>query len=131
MDSEAREFLNSTSKKLAKIEKKISEMKLNIVIMSFYSDLKLIEDTLLSYQAQGINLDDSLMEKVEKFKILLQSDKNLPKLGKKFIELTEEFYKLRKDLFDDKSAVSKDISIEETSIKKAKKRPIDYLSAYV
>ena len=80
MDKEASEFLEDTGKKLAKIEKKIQEMKLNIVIMSFYSDLKLIENTLLSYEAQGIIIDESLLEKVEKFKILLQSDKNLPKL---------------------------------------------------
>ena len=39
MEKEAMDFLDITNKKLAKIEKKIQEMKLNIVIMSFYSDL--------------------------------------------------------------------------------------------
>lgn len=130
MDKEASEFLEDTGKKLAKIEKKIQEMKLNIVIMSFYSDLKLIENTLLSYEAQGIVIDESLLEKVEKFKILLQSDKNLPKLGKKFIELTEEFYNLRKDLYS-YDTVEKSEEIKEKLPKRSnKKRPVDYLSAY-
>ncbi len=130
MESEAKEFLNATTKKLEKIEKKIQEMKLNIVIMSFYSDIKLIEETLLSYQSQGYKVNQSLLEKIEKFKILLQSNKNLPKLGKKFIELTEEFYNLRKRIYE------KDRDIDYESIKKiekkpTKKKPIDYLLAYV
>lgn len=98
MDKDVKDFINSTSKKLVAIEKKIKEMKLNIVIMSFYTDLKLIEDTLLSYQSEGVSIDESLFEKIEKFKILLQSKQNLPTLGKKFIEVTEEFYKLRKQV---------------------------------
>ena len=130
MDKEASEFLEDTGKKLAKIEKKIQEMKLNIVIMSFYSDLKLIENTLLSYEAQGIIIDESLLEKIEKFKLLLQSDKNLPKLGKKFIELTEEFYNLRKGLYSG-DTVEKSEEIESDLAKSSnKKRPVDYLSAY-
>jgi hypothetical protein len=130
MVSEAREFLNTTSKKLALIEKKIQEMKLNIVIMSFYSDLKLIENTLLSYQAQGIQVNESLIEKVEKFKILLQSNKNLPKLGKKFIELTDEFYKLRKEMFSEERVEDRKVITSKLPRKTVKKRPIEYLSAY-
>jgi hypothetical protein len=100
MEKDVKNFINKTSKKLAAIEKKIKEMKLNIVIMSFYTDLKLIEDTLLGYQSEGIPIDESLFEKIEKFKILLQTKQNLPTLGKKFIEVTEEFYKLRKQVYD-------------------------------
>jgi len=131
MAEEPTDFLDSTSKKLAKIEKKIQEMKYNIVIMSFYSDLKLIENTLISYQSQGLEIDNSLLEKIEKFKILLQSDNNLPKLGKKFIELTEEFYKLRKKLFDPSLVDTRDDPVKKGSGKARKSQPIDYLSAYV
>ena len=130
MDKEASEFLEDTGKKLAKIEKKIQEMKLNIVIMSFYSDLKLIENTLLSYEAQGVIIDESLLEKVEKFKHLLQSDKDLPKLGKKFIELTEEFYNLRKNLYSNDTGEKSEEIEPNLSKNSNKKRPVDYLSAY-
>lgn len=115
------------------IEKKIQEMKLNIVIMSFYSDLKLIEETLLNYQAQGIEVNESLFEKIQKFKILLQSNKDLPLLGKKFIEVTEEFYKLRKQIqdSDDQADNLKDDLIESELTEPRKKRGADFLSAYV
>ena len=129
MEDDTKEFLNITSKKLAKIEKKIQEMKLNIVIMSFYSDLKLIEDTLLSYQAQGMTVDNSLLEKVEKFKILLQSNKNLPKLGKKFIELTEDFYNLRKQMHS--TEIESDTKhLGKTAKVNGKRKKFDYLYAY-
>ncbi|WP_455393051.1 hypothetical protein [[Eubacterium] cellulosolvens] len=131
MNDEANEFLDNTSKKLAKIEKKIQEMKYNIVIMSFYSDLKLMESTLLSYQAQGLEIDNSLLEKIEKFKILLQTNNNLPKLGRKFIELTEEFYNLRRELFDPEVIEGDDGAVQTKPPKNNKRRPIEYLSAYV
>ena len=131
MEKDAKEFLDITSKKLAKIEKKIQEMKLNIVIMSFYSDIKLIEDKLLSYQAQGFAVDNTLLEKVEGFKLLLQQDKNLPKLGKKFIELTEEFYKLRKKLYRNSMEKLESSRVTETTKKPIKESPEDYLSVYV
>ncbi|MCK5561575.1 MAG: hypothetical protein KAJ51_13315 [Thermoplasmata archaeon] len=130
MGEEPSDFLDSTSKKLAKIEKKIKEMKYNIVIMSFYSDLKLIENTLISYQASGIEIDNSLLEKIEKFKTLLQSDNNLPKLGKKFIELTEEFYNLRRKLFDPDLVDTDNEPIQTKAHESNKKKSIDYLSAY-
>ena len=98
MENDVKHFFNVTTKKLELIEKKIQEMKMNIVIMSFYSDLNLIEDTLLGYQSQGYKINDALFEKIAKFKLMLQSNKNLPALGKKFIEVTEEFYKLRKQI---------------------------------
>jgi hypothetical protein len=129
MEEDTKEFLNTTSKKLAKIEKKIQEMKLNIVIMSFYSDLKLIEDTLLAYQAQGMTIDNSLLEKVEKFKILLQSNKNLPKLGKKFIELTEEFYSMRKQMHSTEIETDKK-PMGKTGKVNGKRKKVDYLYAY-
>lgn len=131
MVDNTKDFLDITSKKLAKIEKKIQEMKFNIVIMSFYSDIKLIENTLLTYQAQGIHVDESLLSKIEKFKILLQSNKNLPELGRKFIELTEEFYNMRKQIYD-KEQSNQEKEIEEEGIsEQRKKRKIEYLSAYV
>lgn len=130
MENETKEFLSVTSKKLARIEKKIREMKLNIVIMSFYSDIKLIENTLLSYQAQGIKIDESLLGKIDKFKILLQSDKNLPKLGKKFIELTEEFYNLRKLIHTKDQPNNIEDSTPKTPQVIRKKRKADYLFAY-
>jgi hypothetical protein len=130
MGEEPSDFLDSTSKKLAKIEKKIKEMKYNIVIMSFYSDLKLIENTLISYQAQGVEVDNSLLEKIEKFKILLQSDNNLPKLGKKFIELTEEFYNLRRKLFDPDLIETDNEPIPKKPRESNKKKQVAYLSAY-
>ena len=108
-------------------------MKFNIIIMSFYSDLKLIEDTLINYQAQGFKINESLFEKIDKFKILLQSNKNLPTLGKKFIELTEEFYKLRKTIHksDDKKDSIKE-EMTELEMEQARKKQIaDFLSAYV
>ena len=129
MEEDTKEFLDTTSKKLANIEKKIQEMKLNIVIMSFYSDLKLIEDTLLSYQAQGMTIDNSLLEKVEKFKILLQSNKNLPKLGKKFIELTEEFYNLRKQMHPTEIETDTKLRGKTTKVK-GNKKGFEYLYAY-
>jgi hypothetical protein len=131
MEKDAKKFLDITSKKLAKIEKKIQEMKLNIVIMSFYSDIKLIEDKLLSYQADGFEVDNTLLEKVEAFKLLLQQDKNLPKLGKKFIELTEEFYKLRKKLYRNSKEKLESSRVAETTKKSTKELPEDYLSVYV
>ena len=75
-------------------------------------------------------VDDSLLEKVEKFKILLQSNKNLPKLGKKFIELTEEFYNLRKQLHPPDIS-SEDKTIKESAKINRKKKKADYLDAYV
>jgi len=129
MEEGTKEFLDNTSKKLAKIEKKIQEMKLNIVIMSFYSDLKLIEDTLLSYQAQGMTIDNSLLEKVEKFKILLQSNKNLPKLGRKFIELTEEFYNLRKQIHPSEIEIGPK-PLGKTAKVNSKGKKVEYLYAY-
>ena len=129
MEKDTKEFLDTTSKKLANIEKKIQEMKLNIVIMSFYSDLKLIEDTLLAYQAQGMDIDNSLLEKVEKFKILLQSNKNLPKLGKKFIELTEEFYNLRKQMHPTEIETENN-PMGKTGKVNGKRKKVDYLYAY-
>jgi len=132
MVKDIKQFLSVTSKKLEIIEKKIQEMKLNIVIMSFYSDLKIIEDTLLTYQAQGIKINESLFEKVQKFKILLHSNKNLSMLGKKFIEVTEEFYKLRKKIqeTDDVNNVDQDEDLDlVTNV--TKKKGLDFLSAYV
>jgi hypothetical protein len=131
MEKDVKDFINNTSKKLVAIEKKIKEMKLNIVIMSFYTDLKLIEDTLLTYQSQGIDIDESLFEKIEKFKILLQSKQNLPTLGKKFIEVTEEFYKLRKQIGDNNNKI-KDFNKNKCSKgSKIKKKTLDeFLLAY-
>jgi len=132
MNKDMKQFFNLTSKKLEMIEKKIQEMKLNIIVMSFYADLKLIEDTLLNYEAQGIKIDETLFEKIEKFKILLQSNKDLPTLGKKFIEVTEEFYKLRKKIHgsDDleKSVNDEIVGTELTDNKK--KHEVSFLSAY-
>ena len=132
MVKDIKQFLSITSKKLEIIEKKIQEMKLNIVVMSFYSDLKLIEDTLIGYQAQGIEINESLFEKIQKFKILLQSNKNLSVLGKKFIEVTEEFYKLRKQIHgtDDIEDTANDEIIGPELTKIKKKREIAFLSAY-
>ncbi len=126
MEENVKNFINSTSKKLAQIEKKIKEMKLNIVIMSFYTDLKLIEETILNYQSQGIDIDEQLYEKIEKFKILLQSKRDLPELGKKFIELTEDFYKLRKQVLSKEQCDN-----NNSEIKREKKDSNDdFLLAY-
>ena len=135
MENEVKDFINETSKKLSKIEKKIKEMKLNIVIMSFYTDLKLIEDSIIGYQSQGIEIDEALYEKIEKFKIMLQSKRDLPALGKKFIELTEEFYKLRKRIqniskSDDLNTNSYDKKLKNKSLKKKNQHYDDFLLAY-
>ena len=132
LNKDMKQFFNLTSKKLEMIEKKIQEMKMNIIIMSFYADLKLIEDTLINYQTQGINIDESLFEKIEKFKILLQSNKNLPTLGKKFIEVTEEFYNLRKQIqgTDEIENTVNDEIIGPELAKIKKKRDVAFLSAY-
>jgi hypothetical protein len=131
MEKDAKEFLEVTSKKLANIEKKIQEMKLNIVIMSFYSDIKLIEETILSYEAQGFEVNKTLVDKVEKFKSLLKNDKNLPKLGKKFIELTDEFHKLRNQIYTtDITGETEEPTDSESSKEAIKKAVLDFLSAY-
>ena len=132
MNKDMKQFFNLTSKKLEMIEKKIQEMKLNIIVMSFYADLKLIEDTLLNYEAQGIKIDESLFEKIEKFKILLQSNKDLPTLGKNFIEVTEEFYKLRKKIHgpDDLEKTVNDEIVSDELTDNKKKHELSFLSAY-
>lgn len=133
MEKSIKQFLTITTKKLDMIEKKIQEMKFNIIVMSFYSDLKLIEETMLTYQSQGIEIDESLFEKIQKFKILLQSNRNLSVLGKKFIEVTEEFYKLRKQIHGSDNSTEKKSKgkVKQDLANEQKKRGIDFLSAYV
>jgi hypothetical protein len=118
MEDTVKEFINDTSKKLTKIEKKIKEMKMNIVILSFYSDLSIIEDSILNYQAQGFEIDDKLLTKIDQFKILLHTKRDLRALGKKFIEVTEEFYKLRKHVQEVGETCEELIDIEKNKTKK-------------
>jgi hypothetical protein len=96
MEENVKDFINDTSEKIAKIEKKIKEMKMNIVILSFYTDLKLIEESIMTYESHGFEVSDELYVKIEKLKLLLHSKKDLPALSKTFIEVTEELYKLKK-----------------------------------
>ena len=132
MEKDVKKFFNTTNKKLEAIEKRIQEMKLNIILMSFYSDLKLIEDALFTFEAQGIQVDESLFEKIEKFKILLQKKQNLQKLGKKFVEVTEEFYKFRSKITKEESDKSKLKNYNGSKEPKPRnKLPEDFLYAYV
>jgi hypothetical protein len=137
MESNVKEFINDTSKKLTKIEKKIKEMKMNIVILSFYSDLNIIEESIFNYQAQGFEIDDKLLKKIDQFKILLHSKRDLRALGKKFIEVTEEFYKLRKhvqevgETFGELSNIDKGKTKKKGDKTKSKGQSVEeYLYAY-
>ena len=137
MEDTVKEFINDTSKKLTKIEKKIKEMKMNIVILSFYSDLNIIEESIFNYQAQGFEIDDKLLKKIDQFKILLHSKRDLRALGKKFIEVTEEFYKLRKhvqevgETFDELTDIDKGKTKKKTEKSKSKGQSVDeFLYAY-
>ena len=99
----------TVKKRLDELEQKVDKIRYNIIMMSFFTDLKIIESTIHRCRLHGIKLDPDLLSSLAEFKKHLYGDKNIFEIGRKYMDLSEKYFALRKDIY------GKDVETEEMS----------------
>ena len=95
------------------LESKLEKIRINIIMMSFYTDLKIIESTLHRCRLHGINIEQDLLDALKEFKEHLYSKKDIFVTAKKYLALSEKYSALRKEIYGDEDPVSDELTKEE------------------
>ncbi|UCH89493.1 MAG: hypothetical protein JSV49_02255 [Thermoplasmata archaeon] len=103
----------SVQKRLDELEAKLDKVRYNILMMSFYTDLKIIESTIHRCKLHGIKVDESLTDALNEFKKMLYGDKDIFKIGKKYLELSEKYFTLRKEIYGEDELIPEELSKEK------------------
>jgi len=98
-----------TKKRLDMLEEKVDKIRHNIIMMSFFTDLKIIESTVHRCKLHGIRIDPELLDSLAEFKKHLYGNKNIFEIGRKYMDLSEKYFALRKVIY------GKDVEPEEMS----------------
>lgn len=99
--------------KLIELEEKLEKVRYNVIMMSFYTDLKIIEGTIHRCKLHGIKIEKELIESLNEFKKQLYGDKNIFKIGKKYIDLSEKYFALRKEINAEDELIPEELSKEQ------------------
>jgi hypothetical protein len=112
----------SIRKRLDELEEKLDKVRYNVIMMSFYTDLKIIESTIHRCKLHGIKIEPALLDSLNEFKKHLYGDKNIFKIGRKYMDLSEKYFALRKEIYGE----------EELSTDKLSKQKLqELLKSYV
>ena len=103
----------SLEERVEMLEEKIDRIRHNIIMMSFYTDLKIIESTIHRCKLHNIKINEELTESLKEFKSTLYGDKNIFNIGRKYMDLTEKYFALRKEIFEDEDMAPDELSKEE------------------
>jgi hypothetical protein len=103
----------SIEKRVSDLEDKVDRVRHKIIMMSFYTDLKIIEGTIHRCKLHGIKIDSKLIESLKDFKNTLYGDKDIFKIGKKYLDLSEKYFALRKEIYTDEELIPEELSKEE------------------
>lgn len=95
--------------RIVELEEKVDRIRYNIIMMSFYTDLKIIESTIHRCKLHGIKISPKLLDSLDDFKKHLYGDKNIFKIGRKYMDLSEKYFALRKEIYGE------DVKTEEMS----------------
>jgi hypothetical protein len=99
-------------KRLELLEEKVDKIRHNIIMMSFFTDLKIIESTVHRCKLHGIKIDPDLLSSLAEFKKHLYGDKNIFEIGRKYMDLSEKYFALRKEIYGE-DAKTGEVSKEE------------------
>jgi hypothetical protein len=103
----------SLEKRVEELEKKLDKVRYNVIMMSFYTDLKIIEGTIHRCKLHNIKIEKALLDSLDEFKKQLYGDKNIFKIAKKYLDLSEKYFELRKGIFQDDELITEKLSKEE------------------
>jgi hypothetical protein len=103
----------SLEKRVEELENKLDKVRYNVIMMSFYTDLKIIEGTIHRCKLHNIKIEKALLDSLDEFKKQLYGDKNIFKIAKKYLVLSEKYFELRKEIFEDDELITEKLSKEE------------------
>ena len=104
---------SNLKKRIEDLENKLEKVRYNIIMMSFYTDLKIIEGTIHRCKLHNIKINQDLLDALSEFKKQLYGDKDIFKIGRKYMDLSERYFELRKEIYGEDEPIAEGLSKEE------------------